>query len=292
MVILFGKTGQLCNRLFNLSSFIANAKENKYGLKILYFSEYYQYFEDINEKLLPYRIEIKFDNTLFAKINYKFISNQRRINHFIKIFGLNYSKTGDINDPKFINMAQQNRLFVSGWPYWDVENFIKYSDHLRHVFAPKKEILEKYNDIISGFKEEYDILVGVHIRQGDYKEFMGGKYYFETNDYCKIISTFNNDLMSKGCKPIFLICSNGNVKIENTDFKYYISRNNAIEDIVLLSKCNFIFGPPSTFSMWSSFFGKVPLKIIFHKNEVLKEDDFSEIVAPNTFKNGENISKL
>jgi hypothetical protein len=32
-----------------------------------------------------------------------------------------------------------------------------------------------------------------------------------------------------------------------------------VNDLWTLSKCDFVFGPPSTFSQWASFYGKVPL---------------------------------
>jgi hypothetical protein len=292
VVIVFGKTGQLCNRLFNLSSFITNSIENKYKMKILYFNEYYFYFENINNKIEPYEIEFLFENTIIGKINYMVKNNQRRISRLLKIFGVYYDKTGNINQINFIRSAQQNKVYVTGWPYWDVENFIKHSDLLRFIFTPTDGVMEKCNRIIDDSKQKSDILVGVHIRHGDYKEYMDGKYYFEADDYCRIIRNFNMNLLNNGYNPLFIICSNGKIDFAKEDFKFYISKNNAIEDIYLLSKCNYILGPPSTFSMWSSFYGKVPLKVLFHKNEVIKIEDFSEIIAPNTFKNGVNISKL
>lgn len=59
---------------------------------------------------------------------------------------------------------------------------------------------------------------------------------------------------------IFLIFSNKT--IEKKDFKKYnfdICSGNFIEDQLCLAACDYIMGPPSTYSMWASFYGKVPL---------------------------------
>lgn len=59
-----------------------------------------------------------------------------------------------------------------------------------------------------------------------------------------------------------------------------------IEDLYALSKCDYIFGPPSTFSMWASFYGEVPLKFFETTNEKFSLNDFSVIRYQCHFENG------
>jgi hypothetical protein len=46
MVIIASKEGQLANRIFHASSFIANAKEHRYHIKHLFFDDYYSFFSE------------------------------------------------------------------------------------------------------------------------------------------------------------------------------------------------------------------------------------------------------
>ena len=42
----------------------------------------------------------------------------------------------------------------------------------------------------------------------------------------------------------------------------------------MMSQCDYLMGPPSTFTMWASFMGKVPLGIIRDRSQTLSMADF------------------
>lgn len=65
-----------------------------------------------------------------------------------------------------------------------------------------------------------------------------------------------------------------------------------VEDLYALSRCNYIMGPPSTFTMWASFIGDVPLRIVKYSNENIERDEFSPILYQNVFKNGKVFSHI
>ena len=37
-----------------------------------------------------------------------------------------------------------------------------------------------------------------------------------------------------------------------------LNNGNEIEDLITLSQCDYLIGPPSTFNIWASFYGEVP----------------------------------
>ncbi len=47
-----------------------------------------------------------------------------------------------------------------------------------------------------------------------------------------------------------------------------------IEDMYALASCDYLIGPPSTFTMWASFYGKVPLNIIRRSDQSQQLSDF------------------
>jgi len=40
------------------------------------------------------------------------------------------------------------------------------------------------------------------------------------------------------------------------------------------ARCDYLIGPPSTFTMWASFYGQVPLNIICRNDQPQAIDDF------------------
>ena len=100
------------------------------------------------------------------------------------------------------------------------------------------------------------------------------EYCFEDNVYIDIIQQLNSLLYYNG--PVtYLICSDE--KIDKCAFNYfniYFSKEDPVVDLLLLSKCDYIIGPPSTFSLWASYYGKVPLFTIKNNQVKLDLQDF------------------
>ena len=55
----------------------------------------------------------------------------------------------------------------------------------------------------------------------------------------------------------------------------YFAHGSAVEDQWLMSQCDYLMGPPSTFSAWASFMGKVPLARMWSAEYGLKREDFA-----------------
>lgn len=105
-----------------------------------------------------------------------------------------------------------------------------------------------------------------------------GFYYFELDVYRKrmkeMSEIINNDV-------VFLIFSDErldkNVFIsQNSSYEIQFSGNSAIVDLVMMSMCDYIIGPPSTFSGWASFWGKVPKYIMLDDKSKITSLDKSD----------------
>jgi hypothetical protein len=46
-------------------------------------------------------------------------------------------------------------------------------------------------------------------------------------------------------------------------------------DLFSLAACDYIMGPPSTFTLWASFFGGVPLYTINNSSDSLRIESFA-----------------
>ncbi len=126
---------------------------------------------------------------------------------------------------------------------------------IRLFFKP----IEKYSDsvdrLISKRVSQDTIKVGVHIRIEDYKHWMGGKFYVPLSKYVELCSR----LYKREGNIHFFICTTEScVSSSFSEIPHTIGLGSVIEDLYLLSQCDLIVGPPSTFSGWASFYGDVP----------------------------------
>jgi hypothetical protein len=56
--------------------------------------------------------------------------------------------------------------------------------------------------------------------------------------------------------------------------EYLAGTGHLIEDLYSLAQCDFLAGPPSTFTLWASFYGKVPLYMAKDIHKVPSLSDF------------------
>lgn len=81
---------------------------------------------------------------------------------------------------------------------------------------------------------------------------------------------------AEGKNCAFLVCSNETIDAANypAELKIHTGERHFITDLYCLAACDGIIGPPSTFSIWASFYGKIPLAQIFKKDDVVKLDEY------------------
>lgn len=281
MIIIKDKPGQLCNRLWAFTPFINEAIENNVNLVVLYFYEYYQYFENL---------EI-FNNVNFIKNKHKALIYKLLIS-ILKLVSKNIlSSIGILYHTKSSQnlLNQKSKLvIISGWHQQKPDKALRLAD-IQQLFRPKAIYTRRVDEILKQEKNNSDLIIGVHIRRGDYIEYRNGIYYYSDSDIINYLIQLQKEFGSNK-KTTFLLCSN-----EKINTNAYINRQipvfqipdaNLIEDLYALSKCNYIIGPPSTFSMWASFYGQTPLCFVKQKNMILRKDDFSVVTSQNRFKNG------
>jgi hypothetical protein len=122
-----------------------------------------------------------------------------------------------------------------------------------------------------------EVLVGVHLRRRDYRTFAGGKFFFSDTDYNAIISHLDKSWNGPVRPRFVLVCEEfvhvrnfGPAKVD------YFGPGSIGRDQALLSLCDFILGPPSTFSGWVSFLYDIPRAEIWNPSRYLSWADFNK----------------
>jgi len=298
MIIINDAEGQLCNRLWAYSSFISFAKKHNIKIVISYFNEYIEYFEDLSSTADVYFIK---QNNISSKVIFFMYEKILKILFKINsLFSLNKfcihidNKKWKTENWSLSELKMKNNIFFLGaWNHKkDDKAIIQYKTTIVNLFQPKKIYTEKVNALFSKLRLEYELIVGIHIRRGDYKEYRDGIYFYDNQTYNNFMTAIQK--IHSGKKICFFISSNETIDYSFFSDKHITSISDAllIEDLYGLSKCDYILGPPSTYSMWASYINDIPLRIIHSKNDVIQEDDFSPIINLNVFKNGDYFSHI
>lgn len=279
MVIIQSKSGRLANRLFIFSRFIANSIEYGHALANPTFDEYCKYFPSTrNNNFSEYPVSVSAPGNL----PYKLFFPATFLLKNLKPSGKNYvfirSEKGpfyDLNQPEFLQNAAEKTVYASGWFFNDRQNMIRHKDIIRSLFTPDTEVTDKISEQFTRLRKNGRALVGVHIRRGDYRRWQGGIHYFEDSYYAEKMALLENRLHEKGFSVTFLICSNETVD-EKAYRQFSIEKGpgDMIGDLYSLASCDYIIGPPSTYSMWASYYGRKKLFHIRREPQDMNPDSF------------------
>ena len=271
MLIPSEKPGQLANRLVFLSHFIAFSLEYDITVLCHIFDEYCDFFEGpqkglkIKGKKISHfmdRLKIQRNKCLFwfAKISRFIIKHHFNSLPFVTNIHLkNLEELFLMNDSQNLALLTSKKLFfLSGWLFRTEGLTEKHRDFIINYFKPLKIYRDNAEKVITPLKNKFKTIVGIHIRRGDYKDFLGGKYFYELETYK---NAMENIAKIFGDHPVaFIICSNENIDLDFfSGLNVFKGPGHFVADLHSLSLCDYIAGPPSTFSMWASFYGTKPL---------------------------------
>lgn len=180
---------------------------------------------------------------------------------------------------KIDDISNYKITFMSGWYF-----HIPLSDQRKYFqlhYSLKKKYYENnglYKNIMH-FKSKGYIIVGVHARRGDYKHYEGGAYFYDWCVYKQKILEVQN-LLQETNNIKFVIFSNDSVPKFLLSNDIIVSTEQWYLDHHLMGLCNYLFGPPSTFSLWASFIGGVKYCPLNNPNENMTISDFKEYESP------------
>ena len=264
MVIIQNKCGQLGNRLLVFSHFIANAIHHGYQLRNPTFDEYCRFFPATRDDIFaPYDISVagrgRWSAYAFERMTYlaSKVVPRSPWHTFLRWRG---NDPYDLNDPAFVAQARNKTVFAFGWAFRDVTHLVAYGDIVRAFFTPDTAVLDTVRRLTDPCRGGGDVLVGVHLRRGDYRRFKQGRYFYAPGVYADKMSQTARLFAAAGQRVRFLVCSNE--PVDAADFpglELIRSPGGMVEDLYALARCTCLIGPPSTFSLWASFYGQTPL---------------------------------
>ena len=164
-------------------------------------------------------------------------------------------------------MLRHRHIVVSGWfvRYYDL--FLKYRDEICELFTLDAQITEpvkaRMSEVENVQTSNLRLRLGVHIRRGDYKEWRDGQYYFDDETYARHVNRFVAMYPERDVH-VYLSTNDGMVTEERfqrlcPQVHVHHLQGSAPEDLFMLSECDYLMGPPSTFSLVAQMYRDIPL---------------------------------
>ena len=182
---------------------------------------------------------------------------------------MNWDRTFDFEANNTATSIRQRMLrarlvYLVGYRFRALGLVHKHEDRIRDYFTPLPQHTAGVTTRLSGLRSRCDILIGVHIRHGEYWTFFNGQMFYTCNEYSqymhRLIALFSGNRVG------ILVCADARLSA-NDFFGLPITFGSGvlIEDLYCLSCCDYLLATASTFAIWASFFGRVPLYVINKK---------------------------
>lgn len=108
--------------------------------------------------------------------------------------------------------------------------------------------------LIEEWQRQGKNVVGLHVRRGDYRSWENGRYFYGDDNYADFVYRIRSLLREQGLDSEVIVFSSEPTALADK-LRLHQSVNLWIVDHYLMSKCDYLLGPPSTFTMWASFIG-------------------------------------
>jgi hypothetical protein len=273
MVVIVRKSGQLGNRLLVFAHFIANAIEHGYRIANPSFHDFAGYFVGTRDDFFvryPVR-PTSLTNRSLQSAYWKLLTRAVPLLKPLPKAGLglkvldvtakNYERPFfDMSDPSFQQLVRESRALIvrDGWLFRDFGSLVRHAEVVRGVFEPVEAHANRIANVIDAARRDCDLLVGVHIRHGDYARWKGGRYFYAAADYARLITRLRDSV--PGQRVRFLVCSDAPQDLATfAGLDAVPGPNHQLEDMYAFAACDYVMGPPSTYTLWASFYGSVPL---------------------------------
>ncbi len=280
-IILKHAGGELANQLWNYVSIYAYSEEIGARTYNPSFYEYHNFFNFLKDEKIKTKLYSLFFrrprrrshwmNRLF-RFKYKIEAKTIELLHKSDTISSQNTSNKTFSLPPSTSLVRSaDNMYFTGWLFRNPIGIEKYRNQIVEAFRPIDYIQNRVDKIISNLKMNYENIIGLHIRQGDYKVFRNGKYLINQNRVAEICHQYleKNSFDSKN--TVFLITSDGMIENENfANLQIYISKENAVTDLFLLSKTKAIIGSDSSFGHFSAWYGNIPHIVL--KNEAIDWD--------------------
>ncbi len=139
----------------------------------------------------------------------------------------------------------------------DVDLIWQHREYVKEQFQLHPRLTREIDDWEEMARRSAGKLIGIHVRQGDYANYKGGKWYLPQETYFQQAQAAAKKLEWYNVR--YFVASESPLVLPNDGHPWFASLNHAVLDMYALSRCDLIVAVPSTFAGWASFIGAKPM---------------------------------
>ncbi|GFO61612.1 hypothetical protein GMST_39370 [Geomonas silvestris] len=293
LFVIASRSGRMANRLVLFANFLAFAEEKGHRVVNFSFHSYADFFESTRKDVFcqypPPRGSSLLDLPPVAgflkktRLPYQAVRGLTWLNRKLplasgRVATLKEEEGAEVTwlDSPAVGAAcgAARLVLVQGWRFRAPEWVERHAGVVRDYFRPVAAFAEAAARSVQALKREADLVVGVHVRHGDYPTLNGGQFYYPTARYAQWMHELAEQF--PGQRVAFLICSDEQRSAEEfPGLAVGFGPGTPVGDMTALSQCDLILGPMSTFSQWSSFYGNKPLFHLMSRDDRVERERFT-----------------
>jgi hypothetical protein len=164
-----------------------------------------------------------------------------------------------MSNPVFLNICRQNRwVILWGWLFRADSYLERHQEAIRSFLRLKKGLDPELEDALAVGRRENAWQIALHIRQGDFRTWEGGRHYIPPEVFAHHARRICEANPTK--KIRFWICSDESVDLGRFPPGTQTSKGQTLrEDLRILTSCDFILGGISTLARTAAFLGGAKL---------------------------------
>jgi len=278
LFIIALRCGRLANRLVLFANFIAFAEEHGHRVANVTFHSYAHLFETTRRDIYC-RYPVVTRRSVFdlvppaggtirkTRIFYHLTRAASVLNEKFPVFGRRVVTLRELPREDMtllegpvvqVRIADARIVLAYGWRFRAPACVVRHAEKIRAHFRPLEEHARASREAVERLRQKAGLVVGVHIRRGDYRDWRHGQCFFEPAQYAAWMRELAQQLPSR--RVAFFVCSDEpRAAQEFPGLTVGLGAGSPVRDLFALAECDYILGPLGTFSQWASFYGNKPL---------------------------------
>jgi hypothetical protein len=292
-MLLSKKTGQLGNRLTVYAHCLAAAREREYHFLNPAFCEYAPFFVGPRASIaaadampgaqlsLP-TMRARAAAYIAARIAYK----SAKVLKYVACGRIAVSRARNevhLDLREVIEGAESHGcryLVLQGYHFRHNPWFARHDAFIREFLDAAEPWRSEGRDAVARLRASCDSVVGIHIRHGDYRQHLGGRFFWEVPRYVALMRRMV-DLLSPA-RVGFIVCSNAvHGEQDFAGLTWSPGPGHLVSDQQALASCDWILGPPSSFSSWAAYVGRSRLLRLEDPEHAFTLQEFQSLQTPD-----------
>lgn len=171
-----------------------------------------------------------------------------------------------LDDPEVLADLRRHRVTVVCGPKircWDL--VVKHEDAVRHALRIREDLTVKARAYVDRLRRQYDFLVGVVVRQGDYREYRGGRFFFTTEQYAAWMHEALAIFRDRGRIGFVLASDEPQDPAAFSGLPVHFATGFAVgeghylENLAELGCADLVMSTATSFGCWGAFIGSAPV---------------------------------